>query len=82
MNDIIDKVRSTLKQWDDGLLSRGEFEAELAKLFFDPEMLETLEAGTEIVASGSCCCSSHPPDRTFKVEITITPHGYIARRCD
>jgi hypothetical protein len=79
-HDIPEAVREVLKLWDDGVISRGEFEGRIHKLFWDP--ISWLEKGETVMSVGSCCCSSHPPDRTFKVEITVEPHGYTAKRCE
>lgn len=78
MRDSVERVRKALQQWDDGLISLGEFESLVRG---DREFVDLLEKGEELMAFGSCCCSGHPPDRTFKVEITIQPHGYTAKRC-
>jgi hypothetical protein len=84
--DIVEKVRAVLRLWDAGEISRGEFEHKVHELFYDPvssfDPVSWLEKGETVMTFGSCCCASHPPDRTFKVEITIQPHGYTAKRCD
>jgi hypothetical protein len=79
-DDIVAKVREILKMWDDGRISLGDFEGRIQRLFWDP--VAWLEKGETVMAFGSCCCSSHPPDRTFRVEITVQPHGYTAKRCE
>lgn len=76
--DIPEEVRELLKLWDEGILSRGDFEGKIQELFFNP--LEWLQKGEAIQTFGSCCCVAHPPERTFKVEVTIQPHGYRIRR--
>jgi len=74
-----EKMREILKLWDDGLVSRADFDCRLHDMFLDP-FLEGLEKGETLMRGGSCCCSSHAPERTFRVEITIQPHGYTAKR--
>lgn len=75
-----EQVREVLKLWDDGLISRGEFECRVHDLFWDP--VAALEKGETVMRFGSCCCSGHEPDRTFKCEITVQPHGYTMKRCE
>lgn len=81
MSDISDrfKIQACLKLWEEGHISLGELDSKLGnpylKAFFG-----ALESGEEVMAFGSCCCSSHPPDRTFTIQITLQPHGYTAKR--
>jgi hypothetical protein len=77
----VEKVRELLKLWEDGLLVAGEFDCRIDDLFLVP-FFEAMERGGEYIRFGSCCCSSHPPDRSFKVEFTIQPHGFTAKRCE
>ncbi len=77
----IQEYEAVLKKWDDGLLSAADCLGHLNALALDP-FLETLEAGQEYMVYGSCCCSGHPPNRTFKVQFTIEPHGFSAKRCE
>jgi hypothetical protein len=79
-DEVIDQVRALLKQWDDGQCSRAEFACLVHDIFLD-SFLPTVEKGETYQRFGSCCCRSHPPDRTFKVEIIIQPHGFTAKRC-
>lgn len=81
IEDEIEQCRSILKQWDDGLLSVGECECRIHDLFLDP-FFKAIEDGEEYIRFGSCCCSSHPPDRTFVVKFTIQPHGFVAKKLD
>lgn len=60
-------------------LSAAEKDSYLSAMVVDP-ILTALEERETFERSGSCCCSSHPPDRTFTVEITIHPHGYRMKR--
>lgn len=75
--DIVAEVRKLLQQWDDGLLVAGEFECLISGL---DEFFEVVEKGETYMRFGSCCCSAHSPNRTFKIEVTIKPHGFIAKR--
>lgn len=83
MSDITDKIekfRAILKEYDEGeTLSAAQCYSDLHGLVLDP-FLDALENGEGVMAFGSCCCSSHPPDRTFRVEFTIQPHGYVGKR--
>jgi hypothetical protein len=78
--DFVEQVRFLLKLWEDGLLIAGEFECRIHDLFLEP-FFEYIEKGETYIRFGSCCCRSHPPDRTFKIEITIQPHGFTAKKC-
>jgi hypothetical protein len=80
--ELAEKVRHTLETWEKGHISNGEFHSRIYDLVWDPREFEALEAGETVMAFGSCCCSEHPPDRTFKCEITIQPHGYTIKRCE
>jgi hypothetical protein len=80
VKDTPEKVREVLKLWDDGFISLGEFEGRVHELFWDP--VAALEAGETVMSFGSCCCREHPPDRTFKCEITVQPHGYTMKKCE
>ena len=82
IGDRIEKVRAILKQYDNGESSAMWCEADLFHLFMDPFLAAVEKPGDGYMTFGSCCCSSHPPDRTFKVEITIQPHGFTAKRCE
>ncbi len=82
MSDITDQIgkfRAVLKAYDDGESSAAQCYSDLYGLVMDP-FLDALEKGEEVMTMGSCCCSSHPPTRTFDVRFTIEPHGYIAQR--
>ena len=79
MKSSVERVREALKQWDDGHICLGEFESRVSG---NVEFVEALEAGDTLITFGSCCCSTHPPDRTFKVQITMQPHGFEAKRID
>lgn len=81
ITEEIDRVRAILKQYDDGESSATWCLSDLSSLFIDP-LLKAVETGDGYMTFGSCCCSAHPPDRTFKCEITIHPHGFIAKRCE
>jgi len=81
ITEEIDKYRAILKEYDDGLLSACMCEYMLAHIAID-ELLEAIEKGDGWMSFGSCCCSGHPPDRTFKAEFTIRPHGFTAKRCE
>lgn len=81
LRDNIEYVRSVLKEWDEGLLSAAEFDCKMDDMYFNP-ILKLLEKDEEFMRFGSCCCSSHPPDRIFKVSITIQPHGFTIKRCE
>ena len=48
-------MRKLLKEWDDGLVSRAEFECNIHDLFLDP-FLEYVEKGETYMRFGSCCC--------------------------
>jgi hypothetical protein len=80
-NDSIERVREILKMWDEGVLTRCEFDALVQDTWRKP-FFDLMEKGEEYTQGGSCCCSGHAPDRTFRVEITIQPHGFTAKRCD
>jgi hypothetical protein len=79
--DTPEEIRKLLAFYDDGMMTQAEFESRVYELFFNPEEWEALENGEEMMAFGSCCCSSHPPTRTFKIEVTLQPHGYTIKRC-
>ena len=80
-DDIVVKLREILKQWDDGLAARWEVERQIHELSLD-KFLEAIEKGETYQRMGSCCCSSHPPDRAFKIEMVMKPHGFTAKRID
>ncbi len=75
---FVAEVRKLLKYWDDGLISDGELEGRVHDMALDP-MIKEVEGGREFMKFGSCCCASHPPDRTFRMEVTIQPHGLTAK---
>lgn len=75
----IELVRSILNEWDNGRSSRVECVGSLSRVLLEP-LLEGLESGEEWLGIGSCCCSSHPPDREFTVKFKIEPHGFSAKR--
>lgn len=78
---MVDEIRKLLKYWDDGLITTGEVEGRVHDLALTP-MLDAVENGQEFMRFGSCCCGApHPPDRTFRMEVTIRPHGLTVRRC-
>jgi hypothetical protein len=79
ITDEIEKFRAILKAWDDGEASAAQCISDLHGLVVDP-FLDALENGEGVMTFGSCCCSSHPPDRTFDVRFTIKPHGYEGKR--
>lgn len=76
----VNQVREALRQWDDGHISIGEFENQIGGDLWLKEFFGALESGQEVMSFGSCCCSAHPPNRTFTVEVTLRPHGYTAKR--
>lgn len=75
-------VRKLLGQLDRGELTTAELESQLSDAYFSAvlEHLERLEPGEKLMATGSCCCSSHAPERSFTVRVTIQPHGYTIER--
>jgi hypothetical protein len=75
----IDKYREIIKQYDDGLLSVASCESMLRHIALD-RLLEAIEKGNEWLSLGSCCCLWHPPERTFRAEFVIQPHGFTAKR--
>lgn len=77
--DVVEQVRKLLSQWEAGLLIAGEFECRIHDMFVEP-FFKSMESGDTYMRFGSCCCSSHPPNKTFQVEIIIRPHGFIAKR--
>ena len=77
----IDRIRAILKEYDDGLLSVSSCLHDIGDTFIAP-LLDSLENGDGYMTFGSCCCSAHPPDRTFRVTFTIQPHGFTAKRCE
>jgi hypothetical protein len=81
VTDEMDKFRALLKAYDNGESSAGMCLSDIRDLVLDP-FLDALEKGEEVMAFGSCCCSSHPPTRTFDVHFTIKPHGYVAKRAE
>lgn len=78
ITDVLDKVRVIL---DDDELSSMWKESMISHLFIDP-LLDAIENGDGYMTFSSCCCSGHPPDRTFKVQFTMQPHGFTAKRCE
>jgi len=79
--DEIEKYRAVLKEYDEGNSSACMCLSELNSLAIDPFLEAVEKPGDGYMTFGSCCCSGHPPDRTFRVEITIQPHGFTAKRC-
>lgn len=75
----VDFVRTLLKEYEDGNISRAEFGGVLHNHVIDP-LLDSLEKGNTIFKFGSCCCRSHPPTRSFIVKLKIEPHGYVGYR--
>ena len=78
--NIPEEISKLFKQFDEGVITQGDFESQVHELFFNP--VEWLEKGEVIWTFGSCCCASHVPDRTFKVDVTIQPHGYTIKRSE
>jgi hypothetical protein len=77
----IEETRKWLKAWDDGLITEAEFDTKVSAIFVNvEEWVDLLEKGEEILAFGSCCCSSHKPDKTVEASITIQPHGYLIKK--
>jgi len=81
ITDKIDRIRAIFAEYDAGMLSHASCLHDIGDVFISP-LLDCLENGDGYMTMGSCCCSAHPPDRTFKVKFTIEPHGFTARRCD
>lgn len=81
ITDEIEKFRAVLKEYDDGLSSAASCHSQLHALTMD-RFLDYVEKGQRYMTFGSCCCSGHPPDRLFKVQIIIQPHGFTAQRID
>lgn len=79
LTDYIEHVRSVLKDWDDGNISAAEFDSRMNDMYLDP-ILKCVESGEEFMRMGSCCCSHHPPDRKFTIEMIIQPHGFSIKR--
>ena len=79
ITDDLDKVRVIL---DDRTLSPMWQFSLISDLFMKPflDAVENSEGG--YMECGSCCCSGHPPDRSFKVQLTMQSHGFIAKRCE
>ena len=77
-------VRSLLERLDAGAMSPAELEAHLSDAYFMSVLdhIERLEPGDKLVATGSCCCSSHLPERSFTVKVTIQPHGYTLEKVE
>jgi hypothetical protein len=73
--DSIDQVRKILQYWDDGIITSSEFDGLVSDFYLKP-MFEHLLAGKSLMQFGSCCCSSHPPTKSFTCEVIIQPHGY------
>lgn len=76
---MIDKLKKILQAWEDGSITRAEYEHYVQHLVLE-ELLTSLEKGDRIISVSSCCCRSHPPIRTFNIEVTVEPHGYSMRR--
>lgn len=74
----IERARAIIREWDDGLLSMGSAECMLHDIFLD-DFLKSIENGSGYMRTGSCCCRSHPPERVFKIQFTITAHGFEAK---
>jgi hypothetical protein len=74
----VEEVRKLLKHWDEGLISSGEFEGRITDSVLQP-IFDLMAEGKELKMFGSCCCSGHPPDRAFHIELTLEPHGFTAR---
>lgn len=81
IGDKMEQCRALLKEYDDGNSSVMMCEAQLSRVFMDPFLAEVEKWDGGWLRFGSCCCREHAPDRTFKVEITIQPHGFTAKRC-
>ena len=79
LRDQIEQVRSLLKEWDDGDISTADFDSKLDDITLNPILARLEDEGT-FIRFGSCCCYSHPPDRTFNVSITIQPHGFTIKK--
>lgn len=77
----IDKVRAIIKHYDDSKLTASWCLALIREQFMK-SFFKDLEEGQDLMSIGSCCCANHPPDRTFKVEFTIEPHGFRAKRIE
>lgn len=77
-SEDIERARAIIQAWDDGLMTMGETECRLHDIFLD-DFLKSMENGNGYMRMGSCCCRSHPPDRVFKVQFTITAHGFEAK---
>lgn len=80
ITDKIDAIRAILKEYDDGMSTAASCEHDVGDLFIKP-FLDAIENGSGYLTFGSCCCSGHPPNRTFKCEFVIGPHGFEAKRC-
>ncbi len=83
IGDRMEQCRAILKEYDDGNSSVLMCEAQLTRVFMDPFLEEVEKWDGGWVRFGSCCCPAggHAPERTFKVEFTIQPHGFTAKRC-
>jgi hypothetical protein len=82
MSDIIEEIeryRAILKDYDNGNSSVCSCLYDLNHIAIDA-LLNAIETDDGWISFGSCCCSSHPPDRTFKAEFVIKPHGFTAKK--
>jgi hypothetical protein len=74
-------LRKLLTKYDQGQLTAAEVDSMLYTQQVVP-VLEAVERGERYLTSSSCCCSAHPPDRSFTCRVTIHPHGHEITRID
>lgn len=80
-DNFADWLSGRLKRYYAGEITEGELEGQIHDRLVKP-MWDAIEQGQEYMTMGSCCCSAHPPDRTFLCELTLMAHGHKLRRID
>ena len=72
--DDVARIRQMITDYDEGLNSLAGLEADIYKIVLD-DVLEGIREHGRFELAGSCCCSSHPPDKTMTVRIREHAHG-------
>ena len=80
ITEHIDRIRALIREYDEGRSSVASCLHDIGDTFIAP-LLEAVENGDGYMTFGSCCCSSHPPDRKFRCEVVMEPHGFTVKRC-
>lgn len=72
--DDFEWIKKKIAEWDEGLNSIAGIESEIYMHVLS-DVLEYVRETGNFRMCGSCCCSSHPPDKNMTVHVREHVHG-------